>query len=557
MSEPAPVRDFVREALDYLHSASLKQALLTYRELVHGDTLPDQAIADIARGDRFFLLTHVLHRPDAIHPWLYERCREVEANTDGYLDLWARAHYKSTCISFAGAIQEFLNNPEITIGIFSHTKTIARKFTGQIKRELEQNRYLQQLYPDILWDNPKSQSPRWSEDGIIIQRRTNPAESTVEAWGLVDGQPIGKHFQLMIYDDVVVWESVQTAEQIAKTTSAWELSLNLGDTHHQRVWYIGTRYDMADTYKEIIERQAAIPRVYPATGNGQPEGKSVFLTQQQLDEKLAHMGLRTFAAQMLQNPAAGNNAEFSAKQYRQWEVRPKTINVYILCDYAGSRKTGSNRTAIAVIGVDANRNKYLLDGICHRLKLSERWKWLKHYHKKWINAPGVQVCQVGYERYGAQSDIEHFEQMMQIESYPFPITELSTPREGEISKDNRIRRIQPDHENWRWFYPYSPCLSIENGEFKWYPDRSEQITRAQHEAARRKEGYLVAQDIKHVDESERVYNLVKWFIDNEYQFFPTSKQKDFLDAMSRIYDMDMAPPVMYSETDVYPMPEAD
>lgn len=552
-----PARDFVTDALDYLHKASLKQALLTYKELIHDDTLPDRFIADIGKGDRFFLLTHILHRPDAIHPWLYDRCREVEANKDGYLDLWSRDHYKSSCITFAGSIQEILIDPDITIGVFSHTKGIARKFTGQIKREFEQNGYLQSLYPDVLYQNPKSEAEKWSEDAFIVNRSTNPAESTVEAWGLVDGQPIGKHFMLMIYDDVVVWESVQTADQIAKTTQAWELSLNLADTQRQRVWYIGTRYDMADTYKEIMTRRAATPRVYAATDNGQVDGKPVLWSQQQFDDKVRKMGLRTAACQLLQNPAAGSNAEFSAEHYRQWEIRPKTLNVYILCDYAGSRKTGSNRTAIAVIGMDANRNKYLLDGICHRLKLSERWKWLKHYHRKWINAPGVQVCQVGYERYGAQSDIEHFEQMMQIESYPFPIAELNTPRDGEISKDNRIRRIQPDHENWRWFYPHSPCLVIENGEFKWQLDREDQVTKAQREAIRRGEGHLVASHIKHKDESGNAYNLIKWFIDNEYQFFPTSKQKDFLDAMSRLYDMDIAPPIIVSETDVYPMPEAD
>jgi hypothetical protein len=133
MGLQAPKRDKVLEAIlrAQVQSCPFDRVGAAYEYVltVHGD----RGRAALGRVDRFFLLTVLLHRPDAIHPWLYERCREVEARPDGCLDLWAREHYKSTIITFAGAIQEIIRDPEITIGIFSHTKPTAKKFFTQIK----------------------------------------------------------------------------------------------------------------------------------------------------------------------------------------------------------------------------------------------------------------------------------------------------------------------------------------------------------------------------------------------------------------------------------------
>ncbi|WP_282456912.1 hypothetical protein, partial [Mycoplasmopsis arginini] len=123
----------------------------------------------------------MLGRVDALHPWLYARCREVEKDPDNYLDLWAREHYKSSIITFAGTIQEIIRDPEITIGIFSHTKGVALKFWQQIKQELESNQLLVRAFPEIFYANPTKDSPRWSDQkGLCVKRKTNPKEATIE-----------------------------------------------------------------------------------------------------------------------------------------------------------------------------------------------------------------------------------------------------------------------------------------------------------------------------------------------------------------------------------------
>jgi len=86
-----------------------------------------------------------------LHPWIYARTREVEASPNGHLDLWSRGHYKSSIITFGLTIQNILQNPDVTVGIFSHTRPIAKAFLRQIMRELEGNIVLHQTFPDILW----------------------------------------------------------------------------------------------------------------------------------------------------------------------------------------------------------------------------------------------------------------------------------------------------------------------------------------------------------------------------------------------------------------------
>ena len=134
-----PQLSFIEELnseIEWLHKATLKQAIKFYQELIHypvSERLNQFIVAELGKWDRFFLLTHLLNRVDAIHPWVYGRCREVEASPDDHIDLWSRGHYKSTIITFAGSLQEIIKDPEITIGIFSHTRPIAKAFLRQIK----------------------------------------------------------------------------------------------------------------------------------------------------------------------------------------------------------------------------------------------------------------------------------------------------------------------------------------------------------------------------------------------------------------------------------------
>jgi len=431
-------------------------------------------------------------RADMDHPWLFERCREVQADPDGYLDLWSREHYKSTIITFGLTIQDILNNPSVTIGIFSHTRPIAKGFLRQIQRELAGNEQLKAWFPDILWDNPKAQAPKWSEDdGLIVKRNSNPKEATIEAHGLVDGQPTSKHFDKLVYDDVVTDKSVTTPEMIAKTTDALALSYNLGARGGSRR-FIGTRYHGNDTYKSVLQRKTAKQRVYPATVDGSVDGEPVLLGAEELAQKRRDMGPYIFSCQMLQNPVADEAQGFRKEwlEYHEGGISHAAMNKYILVDPASEKKKTSDYTSIFVVGLGSDKNYYVLDMVRDRLNLAERADAVFELHRNY------QPKKVGYEKYGMQADIEHIKYRQAEDNYRFEITPLG----GQMKKNDRIKRLVPVFEQHRVYLP--PTCNKTSYEGK-------------------------------------VIDLVHAFTEEEYKAFPVPLHDDMLDALSRIEDPDM------------------
>jgi phage terminase large subunit-like protein len=474
-----------------------------------------EAIRELCETDLFYLLTQVLDRRDVDKDWLYDRCNEVQDMPDEMLDLWAREHYKSTLVTFALSIQEILKNPEITIGIFSHTKPIARAFLRQIKYELESNQRLKDLYPEILWENPKKDAynagATWSEEkGLIVKRKSNPKEGTIEANGLVDGMPTSKHYSLLIYDDVVTVESVTSPEMMMKTTDALALSYNLGTLGGRRR-FIGTRYHFNDTYATLIDRGTVTPRLHSATHDGSMTGKSVFLTDEKLAEKRRDMGPYVFACQMLQDPRADTASGFHEKWLRFYGTLPYEPNdishitgriggqaignrlqciPYLLVDPANEKRKYNDYTCMMVIGAANDGNFYWLDGIRDRLNLTERTDALFDLHRKWHPAG------IGYEKYGMQSDVQHIQYVMTERKYHFAITEVG----GTMPKNDRIRRLVPVFEQGRFWMPQSMVRVTVDG---------------------------------------KAIDLVDIFIKQEYKAFPVMAHDDMLDCAARIEEPDL------------------
>lgn len=442
----------------------------------------------LAKNDLFFLLVYVLGVSFANNQWVLDRCREFQENPYGYLDLWARGHFKSTIITYAHTIFEIINNPEITTGIFSHKLPIARAFVIQIKNTLETNSLLKALYPDIFYADPKKESPKWTEDKICVKRKSTRKEMTVEACGVVEGQPTGMHYDRLKYDDLVTLESVNTPEQILKTTAAFQMSLNLGSADAKRIM-IGTFYAYNDTYNELIKQGAVIPRIYPAMTDPTDFETSVFLPPEELKKKRVEMGAATFGTQMLLDPSIANNRYFMPEWLKYYDGSgAETMNRYIIVDPASSKDKKSDYTVMIVLGFGQDGNYYIIDGIRDRLNLSERTNWL--FRLVDMYRPNS----VWYESYGQQADREHIEAEMNLRHYRFNINRLG----GNIAKKQRIERLQPLFEQGKIFLPTRLPMITVDGEIK---------------------------------------DFTQVFIEDEYLKYPAVNHDDMIDALARLFDI--------------------
>ena len=555
------IPDLPQAIAEVLPNLDMKETLEFYEAFRRLNPAPaDHAL--LACNDLFYLFAILCDRRDACHPWIFNAVREVEAKPNNCLDLWARSHYKSSIITFALTIQDILVDPEQTVGIFSFSRATAQTFLAQIKAEFERNENLKVCFPDVLYWAPEKESPRWSlQGGILVKRRSNPKEATVEAWGLVDGNPTGRHFKILMFDDMIEQRNVSNPEQIAKATEAWELSDNLGVGDGTIKRYVGTRYALGDTYQTMIDRKVVHVRLKPATDNGRIDGNPVFWTKETWEKKkIEQRG--TLPAQLLQNPAAGKQSVFELAWMRPYEIRPSILNVYIMGDPSRGRTVRSDRTAIAVVGIDTSGNKYLLDGVRHRMNLSQRWNSLKNLHAKWSGMAGVQNVQVGYERFGQQSDDEYFmEQMQRLPpNEQFAIEELAWPNEGKNSKGDRVQRLQPDFQTGKFLLPpvvFHPDIFDEDAKdrpwvqkiayWKYNPDTFlieywpyNGPTRNQRKVIALGQQHLVPQPIMRMDEDDHVYDVTRALIE-EMGLFPFAPHDDLVDAVSRIYDMTPTP----------------
>ena len=446
---------------DYDYAGILSD-LAEYKELGLNSEY-NRVVREIAENDFFFFCFYVLQMP-INDPFLLARCKEVQEQCHLTIDLWAREHWKSSLLSCAMPIWELIHNKEERIVIFSHTRALAKSFLRRIKEILETNTRLLDAFPDIFFKNPVKDSPKWSEnDGLFVKRERVYNEASVEAWGLVDAMPTGKHFTIRVYDDIVTENSITTRAQREKVIERFGLSEFLaaenGKVKGGKKRIIGTRYGDNDYYGTLIKGKGKRWKVreYPAEvdekGKGKLYGNPVYLSRESLDEKLAGSSPYIYSAQMLVNPVTNKGKIFKSFWIKYWDKLEEDTNCYILVDPSKKQGNKNDYFVAIVIKVDCYKKINIVKILRDRLLPKEKWEKIKELYSEFLPE------EIRYEENGSEGDIQYFEEKMQEENKFLPLF----PFRSKVNKPSRIEKVSGYFADGRILLPRSSVYIDKEG----------------------------------------------------------------------------------------------
>lgn len=341
------------------------------------------------------------------------------------MDLAPRGHGKSTIGDVDFCITKVLRNPDVRIMIGSKTQTQASAFLKEIRTHFEQNVNLIRIFGD--WK--KSRDNVWNDKEFTVNRRTViKKEATVSALG-ASGAVVSKHFDIIIGDDLVGFENARTEAQ-RKVLKEWFYS-SLYPTLEPdgEIHILGTRYSPMDLYEDLIKSKNYKVNVQQAITVKDGQEYSLWESKFSL-EKLRSIreeaGLIIFNMQYQNNTELAKGKIFKYKYFKHFEeydidydlnrVRVKVLDsqgvpywipvrIYMGADLAISEDETSNNDyfVLTVIGVDKNKNVYVLDYLKERLTFNAQLNAILDYGKnKFPMVERIGVETVQYQKSLAQ-----------------------------------------------------------------------------------------------------------------------------------------------------------
>ncbi len=306
------------------------------------------------------------------------------------LQLAFRGAGKSTVCTITKAIHLLLKDPNLRILIASKTANNAESFLKEVKAHFEGNDALTEIF-GAYYDSRKS--TKWDNREIEVLPRTSRAkEASITCVG-VEGTIVGKHYDVILSDDLCDEENTRT-EYMREKTRVWyyqtldpTLEPPSADVPHRGEHHrLGTRYHYADLWGHLIDNELKHrhQRIKSLNDDGQTPWPEKY-PPEWFQEKRRRAGIIIFNAQYQCDTEAmkGEIFQYDNCQPIETEDLPQGLKIYMGIDLAISEKDKADHFAAVVIGMDDTKNRYVLDYFEEQLRFSAQTAKILELYRLW------------------------------------------------------------------------------------------------------------------------------------------------------------------------------
>jgi len=381
------------------------------------------------------------------------------------MQLVFRGAGKSTVCTIAKAIHYLLKNPNLRILIASKTSTHAEAFLKEIKVHFEENNRLIEVF-GAYYDSRKVS--KWDSREIEVLPRTLVAkEASITCIG-VEGMVVGKHYDIILSDDLVDEDNSRTKTQREKvkvwyyktldpTLEPPDAEIPHRGEHHR----LGTRYHYDDLYghleaNELSEHTQTIPALNEHNQSPWPEK----FPPEWFSNKRKKSGIIIFNSQYQCDTEAmkGEIFQYDDCQIIPVDKLPAKLRIFMGVDLAISEADKNDKFAIVVIGTDIDIKYYVLDYYEGRLRFGQQTNKIIEYYKKWrpVRA-GIEINAYQKAQYHNLRD-EVTVEKHGIDGKDLRLKGINTDKD----KITRAWKLSPIFEDRRIFFKDNQHLLIEN-----------------------------------------------------------------------------------------------
>jgi phage terminase large subunit-like protein len=410
-----------------------------------------QIMAELGRRDFFYFMDKILGSKGMSRELHGELADFMMQSDEAKLVLIPRGHLKSTICTVGYALWRIVRDPEIRILIANYKLDNAKAFLLQISLELKTNELLRACYPELI---PDMKLVKWNETAVTVRRERKPKEATVEVAG-VGTEITGRHYDLILKDDLVGPENITTKDQLDKL-KAWDRqTLPILEPGGDQV-YIGTRWHFDDLYGYLLEAKKDQIAVFHREVYKDLEGTQTIWPEKYSPERVKKIqrdmetdpkqGHAFFVAQYLNRVIDEASATFKRKFLKTYARKdiPPNLGLSITVDPAISDKQSADFCALTVRGVDEKNRWWVLQVVAKRgLGPTELVDLIFEVYQKWT-ARGYDVGAVAVEFIAYQKALQFLLRDEMFNRNVFlPLVELVN---SGASKEYRIRGLVPRWE---------------------------------------------------------------------------------------------------------------